>query len=58
MPNILVKTKIDLEDENDKDVTTEEATKFASERRYRYFEVSAKTGQGIAELREYLFENT
>ena len=55
---ILVKTKIDLEDEKDKDVTTGEAIKFASERGYGYFEVSAKTWQGIAELREYILEIT
>ena len=52
---ILVKTKIDLEDDPVNDVPREELTKFTAEKNYRYFEISSKTKEGINELRECLF---
>lgn len=44
----LVGNKIDLE--NERTVTTQEAQQFADENGFLFFEVSAKTGQGIQEL--------
>ena len=45
IPIIIVGNKIDLEDE--RDVEKNDAIKFANEYRYKYFEVSAKTGEGV-----------
>ena len=50
---ILVKTMIDIEEGY---VPREEALQLALEKGYKYFEVSAKTGEGINELRECVFE--
>ena len=45
IPIIIVGNKIDLEDE--RDVEKNDAIKFANEYNYKYFEVSAKTGEGV-----------
>ena len=47
LPLIVVGNKIDME--NDREITKEEAEKFASENKYKYFETSAKTGEGVDE---------
>ena len=39
---------------NSRTVTSEEASKFAKEKGFAYFETSAKTGQGINEGLSYL----
>ena len=44
MPIIILGNKIDLEG---REVSTEEAEKFAKENNYKYFETSAKTGEGV-----------
>ncbi len=44
MPIIILGNKIDLEG---REVNTEDAEKFAKENNYKYFETSAKTGEGI-----------
>ena len=43
-------------DEKGDSVPSEEAFQLALEKGYKYFEVSAKTGEGINELRECIFE--
>ena len=45
MPVIIMGNKIDLID--DREIKTEDAEKFAEENQYKYFETSAKTGEGI-----------
>ena len=49
---ILVGNKIDLEK---RQVTKEEATQFAEEKNLKYFETSAKTGDGIKEIFKELY---
>ena len=44
MPIIILGNKIDLEG---REVSTEDAEKFAKENNYKYFETSAKTGEGV-----------
>ena len=59
IPIIIVGNKIDLEDM--RDVEKDVATKFANEYKYKYFEASAKTGEGvddaIRELVKQILEN-
>ena len=45
IPIIIVGNKLDKEDM--RDITREEAEKFAKENKYKYFETSAKTGEGV-----------
>ena len=45
IPIIIVGNKIDLEDK--RDVEKDDANKFAQENNYKYFETSAKTGEGV-----------
>ena len=45
---VLVGNKIDLQDK--REVSTKDAEKFANEKEFIFFEVSAKTGQGVQEL--------
>ena len=45
IPIIIVGNKLDMEDM--RDITKEDASKFAKENNYKYFETSAKTGEGV-----------
>ena len=45
IPIIIVGNKIDLEDK--RDVEKDDANKFAQENNFKYFETSAKTGEGV-----------
>ena len=45
IPIIIIGNKIDMEDM--RDITKEDASKFAKENNYKYFETSAKTGEGV-----------
>ena len=45
IPIIIVGNKLDMEDM--RDITREEAEKVAKENKYKYFETSAKTGEGV-----------
>ena len=45
IPIIIVGNKLDMKDM--RDITREEAEKFAKENKYKYFETSAKTGEGV-----------
>ena len=47
IPIIIIGNKIDME--GMRDITKEDASKFAKENNYKYFETSAKTGQGVDE---------
>ena len=47
IPIIIIGNKIDMDDM--RDINKEEADKFAKENDYKYFEASAKTGQGVDE---------
>ena len=47
IPIIIIGNKIDMEDM--RDITKEDANKFAKENNYKYFETSAKTGEGVDE---------
>ena len=51
---ILVGNKIDI---NEREVTNEEGIKFAKERNMKYFETSAKTGFGIKEAFNQIFQD-
>ena len=44
---VLIGNKIDLDD---RDISTEDAKKFAQENNFKYFETSAKSGIGVDEL--------
>ena len=45
LPLIIVGNKIDMEDS--REINKEDAEKFASDNNYKYFETSAKTGEGV-----------
>ena len=45
LPLIIVGNKIDMEDA--REITKEDAEKFVSDNNYKYFETSAKTGEGV-----------
>ena len=45
LPLIIVGNKIDMEDS--REINKEDAVKFASDNNYKYFETSAKTGEGV-----------
>ena len=45
IPIIIVGNKVDLEDK--RDVEKDDANKFAQENNFKYFETSAKTGEGV-----------
>ena len=45
LPLIIVGNKIDMEDS--REITKDDADKFASDNNYKYFETSAKTGEGV-----------
>ena len=45
LPLIIVGNKIDMEDS--REINKEDADKFASDNNYKYFETSAKTGEGV-----------
>ena len=47
IPIIIIGNKIDMDDM--RDINKEEADKFAKENDYKYFEASAKTGEGVDE---------
>ena len=47
IPIIIIGNKIDMEDS--REINKDEANKFASENNYKYFETSAKTGEGVDE---------
>ena len=47
LPLIVIGNKIDMEDS--REIDKEEANKFATENNYKYFETSAKTGEGVDE---------
>ena len=53
IPAIIIGNKIDL---NDREVDKNEAEQFAKSKNYKYFEVSAKSGQGIDESIKYLIQ--
>ena len=53
IPVIIIGNKIDL---NERDVDKNEAEQLAKSKKYRYFEVSAKSGQGIDESMKYLIQ--
>ena len=54
MPTIIVGNKIDMEDM--RDISKEDAEKYANANGYKYFETSAKTGQGVDEAFRYLIK--
>ena len=60
IPIIIIGNKIDME--GMRDITKEDASKFAKENNYKYFETSAKTGEGvdeaIRELVKQILENS
>ena len=45
IPIIIIGNKLDMEDQ--REITKEQAEQFVSENKYKYFETSAKTGEGI-----------
>ena len=45
IPIVIIGNKLDMEDQ--REITKEQAEKFVSENNYKYFETSAKTGEGI-----------
>ena len=45
IPLIIIGNKIDMEDS--REIQKEDAQKFATENKYKYFETSAKTGEGV-----------
>ena len=47
LPIVIDGNKIDLDD---RDISTEDAKKFAQENNFKYFETSAKSGIGVDEL--------
>ena len=53
IPAIIIGNKIDL---NEREVDKNEAEQFAKSKNYTYFEVSAKSGQGIDESIKYLIK--
>ena len=53
IPAIIIGNKIDL---NEREVDKNEAEQFAKSKDYKYFEVSAKSGQGIDESIKYLIK--
>ena len=54
IPAIILGNKLDLE--NGREVDKEEAKEFAKNKNCQYFEVSAKTGEGIDESIKYLIQ--
>ena len=52
IPIIILGNKIDMDDM--RDIKKEDANKFANENKYKYFETSAKTGEGVDEAIRYL----
>ena len=46
-PVIIIGNKIDLQD--NREISNEDANKFANQNNYKYFETSAKTGEGVDE---------
>ena len=59
LPLIIVGNKVDMEDS--REISKEDAENFAKENNYKYFETSAKTGEGVEDIFIYLtkklFEN-
>ena len=53
MPAIILGNKIDI---SDRQVNENEAQEFAKSKNYKYFEVSAKSGNGVDESIKYLIE--
>ena len=51
IPTIIIGNKIDI---FEREVTKEDAEKFAKEQNFQYFEASAKSGKGIDECIQYL----
>ena len=47
LPLIIVGNKVDMEES--REISKEDAEKFASENHYKYYETSAKTGDGVDE---------
>ena len=47
-PVIIIGNKIDLQD--NREISNEDANKFANQNNYKYFETSAKTGEGVDEV--------
>ena len=47
LPLIIVGNKVDMEDS--REISKEDAENFAKENNYKYFETSAKTGEGVDE---------
>lgn len=45
IPIIIIGNKLDMEDQ--REISKEQAEKFVSENNYKYFETSAKTGEGV-----------
>ena len=45
IPIVIIGNKLDMEDQ--REITKEQAEQFVSENKYKYFETSAKTGEGI-----------
>ena len=45
IPVVIIGNKLDMEDQ--REITKEQAEKFVSENNYKYFETSAKTGEGV-----------
>ena len=46
-PAIIIGNKVDLQD--NREISNEDASKFAKDNNYKYFETSAKTGEGVDE---------
>jgi len=45
IPVVIIGNKLDMEDQ--REITKEQAEQFVSENKYKYFETSAKTGEGV-----------
>ena len=54
IPVIIIGNKTDMEES--REIMTEDAEKFAEENKYKYFETSAKTGEGVDKAIRYLIE--
>ena len=53
VPLVIIGNKIDL---NGREINKEDAEKFCSQEGYKYFETSAKTGEGVDDCIRYLVE--
>ena len=55
IPVVIIGNKLDMEDQ--REITKEQAEQFVSENKYKYFETSAKTGEGVDDaIRELVIQ--